>query len=219
MAEQTTVTLPLPAAETLQLRDLQLTPFEITTDQEQVYWTERLKANKGGQGRVEGVWKSFKEPLLQGIDRLTAFFNPILKPMRDEEAHIKAALIAYNNRLTAARKAEQDAAFRAAEAERTRMQKRIEKAHARGDTDAAAEIEQQQLRVVAPVVAPGLKVSGAVFREVWTFRIVDPSKVPCTYHKLDEAKMRRQVNATRSETDIPGVEVYLATTLAVTAKP
>lgn len=214
------VTVPLPPASALQLIEPRVTELVITSDEEYQYWAERLKSNKGAQGRAEAAWRALKEPLLQAIDRLAAFFNPLLKPMRDEEDVIKAGMIAYDALIEQRRKDEQAAAFRAADKERERIGRAIERADAKGDTDRVNELQEKQMQTLAPIIPKaGPRVAGAAYRKVWTFRITDPKKVPCKYHKIDEAMIRRQVNATRAETDIPGVEVYQETQLAVRAKP
>lgn len=216
MAENIEVSLPLPSRESLQLLEPRVTELIIENAAGYAYWCERLKTNKGAQTRVEAAWKALKAPLLLAIDRLAAFFSPLLRPMQSEEDVIKCALIEYNKREQVKRDEAQAAAFRAADQERAKLQRQVDRANAKGDTDRANALEQQQLMVVAPVVpASTPKVSGAVYREVWTYRIVDASKVPDTYKKLDEVKIRRQVNATRSETSIPGIEVYKEMQLAV----
>jgi hypothetical protein len=58
------------------------------------------------------------------------------------------------------------------------------------------------------------KVKGIVTREVWKFRIKDPSKIPCDYHTVDEAKIRTVVRATEGKIVIPGVEIYMEKEIA-----
>lgn len=67
--------------------------------------------------------------------------------------------------------------------------------------------------VILPETAP--KVPGIVARSVWKFRITDPSKVPCEYHMIDEAKIGRVVRATEGKIEIPGVQTYEEKEIAV----
>ena len=56
----------------------------------------------------------------------------------------------------------------------------------------------------------------ATTRQVWTFKIVDPSKVPNEYKVIDEKKIAAVVKA--GIRNIPGVEIYPTSSLVVTGR-
>ncbi len=56
----------------------------------------------------------------------------------------------------------------------------------------------------------------ATTRQVWTFRIVDPSQVPDEYKMIDEKKIAAVVKA--GIRNIPGVEIYPTSSLVVTGR-
>lgn len=68
-----------------------------------------------------------------------------------------------------------------------------------------------------PIILPessAPKIKGIVTREVWKFRITDPTKIPCEYHTIDESKIRQVVKATEGKIQIPGVEIYMEKEIA-----
>jgi len=80
-----------------------------------------------------------------------------------------------------------------------------------GDEQLAKEIKGAPLDI-APVVVvketPSAKESGVSFREDFKFEIVDPTKIPCAYHTIDEVKIGKVVRAMKLATAIPGIRVF-----------
>ena len=85
----------------------------------------------------------------------------------------------------------------------------------------AAKVEDLHLReamVVAPVIdREPPKVAGVATREVWKFEITDPARVPDQYKVVDEARVRKVVQALKADANIPGVRVYSERQLAAGA--
>lgn len=151
---------------------------------------------------------------------------------REEQRKAEEAARAERERL-ARQAAEAEAKARA---EQERLRREAEEAAAAGraaeaaklaakadrvEEKAAAKIETLQMReamVVAPVVereAP--KVAGVATREVWKFEVTDPSLVPRQYLVVDESKIRKVVQALKSDAGIPGVRVWSERQLAAGA--
>jgi len=138
-------------------------------------------------------------------------------PLSEAETILKRALVAYDDAQERIRRAEEQRLRE--EARRQEEQRRLEEAAALELQ--ASETEDELLRAeaeelfAAPIQAPAVvvakstpKVSGVSFREVWKFRIVDASKVPDQYKKVDEIKIGGVVRALKGGARIAGVEVY-----------
>jgi len=116
--------------------------------------------------------------------------------LADEEAEAK-------------RKAEEDA--RLAAAERLSDAGMKEQAEEMLETPIVVEVEE----VAAP--APSVKVQGASIRENWQFEIEDVTRIPRLYMTPDLVKIGKLVKALKGETNIDGVRVYDAGTVAFRA--
>lgn len=159
-----------------------------------------------------------------GIKRAMASFAEAQeRARREEQRRLDEAARAERERLArqaaeaeAKARAEQDRLRREAEeaaaagraAEAAKLAARAEKVEER----AAAKVETLQLReamVVAPVVArEPPKVTGVSTREVWKFRVTNAALVPDQYKVIDEARIRKVVQALKGDAAIPGVEVW-----------
>jgi hypothetical protein len=77
---------------------------------------------------------------------------------------------------------------------------------------AAAKADDLALRAattVAPVIVRDPpKVAGVSTREVWKFDITDASQIPREYLVVDEARIRKVVQALKGDARIPGVRIY-----------
>lgn len=221
MVDVISAAAPLPGAamarETGDLRSTVIADGDITLDN---YFErgERLVQMARRLNEVEAKEAELLAPFKEGIDGIRSFFRTPKAQLNDAIALEKSRILEYDSKREAAIKAEQDELLRRANNEQRRLAKLAEKATQRGDVDRAAELEQQAIRTVAPIVPSGPKAPGQVIRKVWNFRIVDPKLIPRRYLKVDDVKIRRQVNATHEETDIPGVEVFEDKQLAVRQK-
>ena len=106
----------------------------------------------------------------------------------------------------AKRQAEEDA--RLAAAERLSKDGMQEQADEMLETPIVVEVEE----VAAP--APSVKVQGASIRENWQFEIEDVTRIPRLYMTPDLVKIGKLVKALKGETNIDGVRVYDAGTVA-----
>lgn len=163
---------------------------------------------------------------------LTRFADEQERIRREEQRKAEEAARRERERLEAQareaeRKAREKAAADRAAAEAAAAAGRAEEAAklaARADATeakAADKVEALEVRaatVVAPVVSRETpKVAGVATREVWRFEITDPSLVPRQYLVVDEAKVRRVVQALKSDAGIPGVRVWSERQLAAGA--
>lgn len=177
---------------------------------------------------------------------MVTYSNEQERIRREEQRRVEAAAAAERARLAAMqreeerkarekaealRREQEEAARRAREAEAAGRAEEARKAAAEAaklaaqavkvEEKSADKIETLQLReamVVAPVIereAP--KVAGVSTRESWKFEITDPAVVPRQYLVIDEAKIRKVVQALKADAQIPGVRVWSERQLAAGA--
>jgi len=80
-----------------------------------------------------------------------------------------------------------------------------------GDEEAARDIIES-VNTLAPAALDKPDSGGIHVRKNWKYRIVDASKVPEQYKKIDESKIGKVVRALGEHASILGVETYCETT-------
>jgi hypothetical protein len=161
--------------------------------------------------RVTSYFEPLKRMAHQLHKALCDKENAILKPIDTSDRMIAAAMSAY--------KAEQDRARRAREVEEQARVQRAQEAAAlaeaaalerQGESALAAAVVEDALTAPPPVVVEPdpIRDTGAKFRRVWKYRIVDAARVPRDFLKLDDVKIGAYVRAMKSSGDIPGVDIY-----------
>jgi hypothetical protein len=118
------------------------------------------------------------------------------------------------------RKAEEER--RAAEAEERRKAEdaqiaQAEDAKARGDEEAAEAILEEAPRPMpAPRRRAAPKLAGLSARKNWTYEVVDATKIPREYLKVDTTKIGQIVRAMKQQAEktIPGIRVFARDGLA-----
>lgn len=163
---------------------------------------------------------------------LTRFADEQERIRREEQRKLEEAARRERERLEAqAREAERKAqekaaaerraAEEAAAAGRAEEAARLAARAAATEAKAAEKVEAIETRAAA-VVAPIIqreppKVAGVATREVWKFRVVNTALVPDQYKVIDEARIRKVVQALKADSNIPGVEVYAERQIAAGA--
>lgn len=194
----------------------------------------RIKAR---YNEIEDLRKRLKAPILEAAKNVDDQFRPALDELTQAVGIIDTGVKRYldeearrqreeEERLRAAARAEQERLAKeaaVAEARAEELRREAEEARAAGELQTAARLEsraesaeakaetvEMQARMVpTPIVnREPPKVAGLSTRENWSFRIVDPSKLPREYLMADEAAIRGVVKAMKGRTNIPGVEVY-----------
>ena len=122
---------------------------------------------------------------------------------RDEATAAEAKRIR-DAQIEEARKAgeigKREAAQLAKEAEEQRLA--AQALAAKQAADSVAAVQDVKVKAAVPTVA------GIRARVNWKFRIVDASKLPRKYLMPDEVAIGQEVRSSKTETKIPGVEVY-----------
>jgi DNA polymerase III alpha subunit (gram-positive type) len=108
--------------------------------------------------------------------------------------------------------ADRQAAEAAAAAGRAEEAAKLAARAAATEEKAAAKVDDLAVRAattVAPVIVRDPpKVAGVSTREVWKFDITDASQIPREYLVVDEARIRKVVQALKGDAKIAGVRVY-----------
>jgi hypothetical protein len=183
--------------------------FQITVPSEYEAATEALFEVKSRWRRIDEIRKSLVKPIDEARKRVQDFFRLPMEHLEEAEVVLKRKLGAYQEEQERARREAQHVADELARKERERLERQAAKAEAKGDHEKAARIESVAQQVVAPIVESEVpKVAGLTTREVWKFVVRDPELLPRRYLMVNEAEIRKVVNAMKGETSIPGVHVY-----------
>lgn len=210
---------------------------------------EMAEAAASDLAQVKGVLKTLEEervklkaPALETCRRIDEMFKKLKDRYEQVERVYRAAIVDWQTKERARLEVERKAAEAAARAERERQDAEAEAARqaalaeaealrAAGQTEVAAEIEQQaeaemeeiktaideMVAMSAAVPAAPAKLAGIGVRSNWDFEIIGPALIPREYLVVDEKKIRAVVKALKSETNIPGVRVFETSSLAVRA--
>ena len=149
------------------------------------------KAHKAHKEAISQM-KKVEEPFIAQERRL----DPILATWLTEQAKIREEKLAEMRREKALI---EEKALAAAD---------IAQEH--GDEEAARDIIES-VNTLAPAALDKPDSGGIHIRKNWKYRIVDASKVPEQYKKIDESKIGKVVRALGEHASIPGVETYLET--------
>lgn len=122
------------------------------------------------------------EPMMLALERVRGWFRPSKVALNAMEIALKGAISAYRQHLAADRERARLAAAAARTAEDTKA--------------ALAKLEAAQ-----PRATPGIRVS-----KVWTFDVVDVSKVPHEFLIVNTPAIRKAIHAGARE--ISGVRIY-----------
>jgi hypothetical protein len=189
--------------------------FAVTTPQQYTEAAEMLKHIKGKAKELDETRKSLTKPLDESKKRIMDFFAKPLDFLTKAENSIKRSMISYSDEQDRIRREEQRKAEEAARKERERIEAQARKAAESGKIERAVELEQRAAAVVAPIISrEPPKVTGINTREVWRFEVVDAAAVPREFLMVDESKIRKYVQAMKSDSMIAGVRVWSEKSLA-----
>lgn len=151
----------------------------------------RLKAHASWK-EVVATQKNLKEPSIQARTLISSKMGI----WRQEEERKRRAEEERLNKIAEAQ-AEEERLARALEAEQ------------QGDQEEAEEILEQPVYVPPVVLTKTVpKIKNLVIRKNYSFRIKDQTKIPQTYMKPDEVKIRQLARSLKEDAQLPGVEFY-----------
>jgi hypothetical protein len=145
---------------------------------------------------VDSRRRFFVDPLNQQVKNINDLFRSYSAPLVEADRIVRNKVLAY----------QAEEARRVAE----QQQKALEEASKHASEEFVPIIVEEPEKTVRS------GAGSATTRRVWTFKIVDPSKVPDEYKVIDEKKIAAVVKA--GVRNIPGVEIYLTSSLVVTGR-
>jgi len=143
---------------------------------------------------VDSRRRFFTDPLNQQIKTINDLFRSYGEPLAEADRIVRNKVLTYQ----------------AEEAKRA-MEEQQKVSEEAGTTK-----EFVPILVEEPGKTVKANAGTATTRQVWTFRIVDPSLIPDEYKVIDEKKIAAVVKA--GVRHIPGVEIYSTSSLVVTGK-
>lgn len=225
MKNNTAAAVNVEAALNASTADLveQVQAISIRTDADYSQAGKLVVQLKAVKDSAAEYWNPLVKAAYQAHKNIKAKYNAIHKPLEDAEKALKNKMSAYTLEVQAREKAKAEALKQAAKAEAERKLDEAADAEAKGDA-MGAEMALAEAEVLdGMTVTPGAmtaKADGIHHRRAWKFRITDPSKVPVSFagveiRPVDEKAIRKLVNASKGNVQIPGVEVYEDVTIVV----
>ena len=180
-----------------------------------------LKTIKELNKKIEDKRKSFVEPLNKVVANINADFKPMSERLKRIEADIKNKILAYvqeEERKVNEEKKRREEEARKKEAERLAEIENLKKLEQKATNPLVAEaikekIEEAESNVAEivtykkPVTAVNSVGGGKVFtKKVWTFELVDLSKVPLEYLMIDTVKINNAIR--EGVIEIAGLHIF-----------
>jgi hypothetical protein len=145
---------------------------------------------------VDSRRRLFTDPLNQQVKSINDLFRSYSDPLVEADRIVRNKVLTY----------QAEEAKRVAE----EQQRVLEEAKAQAGEFVPIPIGEEPEKTVRA------GAGSATVRQVWTFRIVNPSLVPDEYKIIDEKKIAAVVKA--GVRNIPGVEIYPTSSLIVTGR-
>ena len=171
--------------------------MNIYDNEDMLFAAEMLAEIKGMYNSLEDRRKAATGPLNKALKEVRSWFKPATDYYKECERALKQKLADYHD--------EQEKLRRAA----------LE--HLQGAVDNGTR-EDVQEAVSDLTKAEEPEMSGLTHRTLWTFEIVDESKLPRQFLKPDESAIGIYVRRYREEAEIPGVRITPKTSVASKSK-
>lgn len=165
--------------------------------------------------QVTSFFKPMKDAAYQAHRAICDREKLMLTPLKNAEATVKKTMSAYVMEQERKRKEAEEAARRAAEAERERLLAEAGKLEAAGDNEGAEEaiaeaVVMDEAASYAVAAAPKPKVGGVSTSKDWEIVSIDRSAVPVTFsgmelRPVDQAAVMRLIRASKGSIAIPGI--------------
>ena len=223
--EKETMVATVPQAEIVDEQQLsrdvtdiefQAESLVIQSDEDYAFAGEFGKMLKKKASQVTTFFKPMKDSAYQAHKAVCDREKSMLTPLRNAEKTVKQVMSAYIAEQERKRREAEEAARRAAEAERERKIQEAATLEAAGDADGAeAAVEEAAIMddaasyaVVPATTAP--KVSGVRTSKDWEIVEIDPKTVPLAVagielRPVDQAAVMRLIRASNGQIEIPGI--------------
>lgn len=196
--------------------------YQIQTNEDYSEAADFLKRVKGVEKEVKDYWKPAKEAAAKAHKAICEKEKTMLSICEKAESILKEKMLAYSQKIEAERRAAEEEAKKAAQAEAERLLAEAENAEKAGDTMLAtiSMAMAEQIEKGTPTVQiskPSLQ--GISERKVWKVRITDEKAVPSYVNGIcvrpvDE-KAIMQLHKLNPNIQIPGCEFYQKSQITV----
>jgi hypothetical protein len=190
----------------------------VTNDEERETVINGLRGIKQQKNKVVAWFKPSREAAHTAWKAIVAQVKEVTDHLDKIERRAKMAILVYDEKVEADRKAEQArlqaVADKKARQEADRLRKEAEKLKT---PELKEERIEQAEQVVAPVVqvAAPVKSKGVATRKTWKARIVNADEVPREYMTVNEKALNALAKATKGQIKVAGVEFFAESQLAV----
>lgn len=175
-----------------------------------------LKQVKLRYNELDKQRKEITTPLDVAKKAVMDLYRKPLELLESGEKLIKKAMVSYTEEQEKIAREKQKELQRLAdieaEKERKKLEAKIARAEASGNTGKLADLQEQKEMietVVVPVIAPQVdKVSGISFSENWKAEVIDFSKLPDEYKLPNQTMLDKMAKATKGSITIAGVRFY-----------
>jgi hypothetical protein len=179
--------------------------------------TDFLGQVKARQKRIEELRLSFTKPMNEALRNINNEFKKASEPLEKIERAVKMEMTKYHNteaeKIRKAQEKEAEKQRKAWEAEQEKKRQEIEQSNLtkKAQKEAMKEIKQEEFEA-KPTITQDKTVksdsgSSVTFKTVWKFRVVNISKVPANFLKVDEVAINKAIR-TGAIKQIDGLEIY-----------
>ena len=165
---------------------------------------------------IQAKWDSFDKPLIEAGKiherNIVEYSREQEKKRREAQARIdekaKEKAAAAMKELQKEEKKRKEAAREAIKAgDLDKYQELVKEESEAGWDPGATESPTEEALPEAP------ELTGSTVVRRWKFEIIDPTKIPIEYRKIDEVKIGQYVRAMKESAQIPGVKTYYEDTV------
>jgi len=175
---------------------------------------DALKQIKNRFKEIDTQRKKITSPLDAAKKEAMELFKKPLDQLSEAESILKRSMINYTTEQERIAREETERlkrlAEKQAEEERKKLEARIERAESNGKIEKAEELKEKKESIIpinVPIVAPSIaKPSGVSYRDKWTAKVVDFSKLTDEYKLPNQSMLDKMAQASKGNAQIPGVE-------------
>ena len=182
--------------------EIKLQTFAITSTEDNTKAASFQGWLKGAQKELEKERKFLVDPLNKHIKDINAKYKPLTEKLTTLHEVIGSKMLVWYNEQ---KRVSEETARKQQEAVDKEKQERREMGM--GIADIADPVPQQTVESKTQT-----NWGTSYVRKSWTFKIVDPTKIPSKYYVLDEGIIRQEIRDGVRE--IPGIEIFQEETMA-----
>ncbi|MCK4778366.1 MAG: hypothetical protein KAS39_08285 [Actinomycetia bacterium] len=166
---------------------------------------------------------TFTKPINESLKAINSTFKELTEPLKEAVGVVTGKILTWkkNENARIAKEAKEarakaDAERREAEKKRRKAEEARREAEIEGYPDPEPEPKPEPLKPVIIPKAIENKIGNIQGRKVWTYAIVDITKVPEEFMIVDDLNVKRSIRA--GERNIPGLRIYQDEKLSIVGR-